>query len=143
VSRLPWSGRSLRALVVMDAAALAVIVVGWFGASGAAIEPRQIAWLSVAASGLVLSGLANGRFVVGGRRAVLESRARVLAGGVVELEPEGSGVPLIGEGQRVSGVNMTLYHQHDCPLAAGKDVRSAPRSQFEGQALAPCEVCQA
>src|SRR5258706_9218315 len=83
----PWRRPWLGGLVAFDATALALIVGGWFGVSGEAIEQRQVAWLSLCVAGLVGSGLANGLWVLGGRREVALGRSAVLPGAAAWAGP--------------------------------------------------------
>ena len=105
-----------------------MVLAGWWGASGASSERRQLGWVNLALGGLVVAGATNAWWLGRCRRVVVLARSAVL--------------PLTTESPRaevlVVGENMTRFHRASCLLVRGKEVRRAEPSE----GYRPCEVCQ-
>jgi hypothetical protein len=122
----------------MNAVALGMVLAGWWGASGASSDRRQLGSVNLALGGLVVAGAANAWWLGRCRRVVVLARSAVLP--LTTASPWLHPVPYGPERTEglVVGENMTRFHRASCLLAKGKEVRPAERSEGYG----PCEVCQ-
>jgi hypothetical protein len=150
----PWTGNDLVIVCVTTIVALGLVAVGWHGVSGEVEVRRQVLWLDLGVAGVLLLGVGNAQWVLRGRRAVGDRRARLLPlGGEPIGEPAGGLTPGAGtagappmaprraEGV-VAGAAMTRYHRPDCELVAGKEVVTAGRNEHAAQGRRPCAVCE-
>ena len=64
------------AVVVVQAVAVAVLAVAWYGASGEVRVADQWAWGALSGSALALSVLANATVIVGFRRRLARAAGR-------------------------------------------------------------------
>jgi hypothetical protein len=135
----PWSGRAVKGLVAVDAAAVATIVVGWYLASGSDPGP-QVPGVNVAIAALCLSAIGHGLWVLQGRRAVGLLRAQLLPSTL--LTEARTAASTRDERLPVSAPEMILYHRADCPLVAGKTAAPATAADHQGAGRTQCPVCQ-
>lgn len=135
----------MKALGAAISAGAAVMFLAWYRASDTVMVDDQVRWASVGLTGAMLVAVAG--FVA---VAVVHRRMRLRFRTVeASLEPclarmsgtmptgpaSGNGVAL------VAASNMQHYHRPDCPLAAGKPVRPAPRADHERAGRRTCAVC--
>lgn len=142
----PWGDGDILGLCAASAVGLVAIVGAWYGISGSASPASQTGWLNAAMAGVVVSALGNCVWILRGRRAVGERRARLVALHEGESGPDAvpmtswedtrtMTVPLM-DTDRVRAGGQRRIHSADCPLVAGKNV--APALLGDG---APCGVC--
>lgn len=133
----PWSPEGLARLLLTNGAALVLLALGWYQASGQVTIRGQLTWLNVSLAGVGLGGVANGAWLLRGRQAVGMARSALLQDrGIPGPAPKRG-----PDGTPVTGPGMTRFHRAGCPFAAGKVVEPAPRAAHERQGLVPCEVC--
>lgn len=145
--RVPWRDRDLVELTAAALVGLIAILLGWFGASGAAAPARQMLWLNIAVVGLALYALGNCLWLMRLRRAVGDRRAALVSFEVAEEEVEMAPEPTLAargpvdrsammSAQWVRGDGMARVHRPDCPVVAGKHVWPAYADDGE-----LCGVC--
>lgn len=152
--RPPHCARDVLGLYVPNVVGLALVVLGWWAASGDAVLSRQVGWMSVAVLGFTVAGVGDLMFFALGRRALIMRRARLLGvpdrgsaavdraflaqmAGDGPVRSSGRDAPVL-----VSGRRMTAFHRERCPMAAGKDVEAATRDSHERAGRKPCPVCK-
>jgi hypothetical protein len=135
----PWTSIDLARLLGINALALLIVAVGWWECSGETTVRGELAWFNVGIVGLGASGVANGTWLMRGRRSVGLARAFVLPEARTPSPTVPAGAP---EEAVVSAANMSRYHRVGCPLAAGKRTTASDRHTFEKRGLAPCETCR-
>jgi hypothetical protein len=140
--REPWNGDALARLVLWNGAGLVLVVLGWYEASGRGRPGPGISWLNVSILGLLVSGAANGMWLLRQRRTVTMARVSILP--VLHRDAALSEGPLkmpAHDEESVTRVwipGLTRYHRQGCPLIAGKEV--SPTQGLEP--LAACEMCE-
>ena len=135
----PWNRRVVGGLIATDVVALALIVVGWFVASGSS-RRSQVPGINLAIGALALSALAHGLWISRARRAVGTYRVRVLPAALVAERPRALAPRT--EADPVASAEMALYHRPGCLLVVGKPVSRQPRRGHEAAGRRPCGVCQ-
>jgi hypothetical protein len=126
-------------LIATDVVALALIIVGWYVASGSS-RRAQVPGINLAIGALALSAVAHGLWVCQARRAVGTYRVRILPAALVTDRPRA--VAPLEETDPVASAEMALYHRPACLLVAGKAVARQPRPGHESAGRRPCGVCQ-
>lgn len=136
----PWTPEGLARLLLMNGAALVLLIVGWYQTSGQLTLRGQLTWFNVSLAGLGLAGFANGAWLLRGRQAVGLARAATVpvASGAGD---GGAARPWSQSTKLVAGPGMSRYHHPSCPFAAGRDVAPATWEDHEDEGLVPCEVC--
>jgi hypothetical protein len=138
--------------LVVVAAGLIVIGIGWNGAAGAGGQiggvtdfRAQLPWLlsgGFLGLALVIFGVAlvvvhNARI----DRSRLEAKLDELVDAVAKSGGNGAATPTSAAGLYVAG--GASYHRPDCRLVGGRDdVRYVTLAEAEATALAPCRVCR-
>ncbi|MGH9036538.1 MAG: hypothetical protein ACRD0O_12315 [Acidimicrobiia bacterium] len=125
-----------------DLAALAGLVLAWWGASGEADVAQQGGWLALATAVVAASVLVNATGFAVVRQCLrrttrtwAERAQRCLPGPAEPARPGPSHGWLSVEGR-------TRYlHRPECPLVAGKAVRSLPVESEPRNGDEPCGVC--
>ena len=126
-------------LIATDVVALALIILGWYVASGSS-RRAQVPGINVAIGALALSAVAHAMWISRARRAVGTYRVCVLpAAPVADRRRAGS---TVAETDPVATAEMALYHRPVCLLVTGKAVAHQPRSSHESAGRRPCGVCQ-
>lgn len=136
--RDPWGQTTIT--VSLGIQLLTFGVLGWafVQARYEATVPDQEPWAVLAVLAAVLSGAANGWWLLTGRRALAQRRQRLFGRG--RGAPVG---PRIAEPDAlVAAAEMTRYHRAGCTLAHGKAVLGAPRSSHEAAGRRPCDWCR-
>lgn len=150
----PYSPKDVLGLYVPNVVGLALVVLGWWAASGDAVITSQVGWMSVAVLGFTVASVGDLMFFALGRRALIMRRARLLGvadrvspavdqaslaqlAGDVHVPSSGPDAPVL-----VSGRRMTVFHRERCPMASGKDVEAATRDSHERAGRKPCPVCK-
>lgn len=144
----PWGADQRVMLALGWVLGVGTVTLGWWGASGEAVVANQIPWMAVGALGLMIAGALNAAWLLAGRRAVgLRCRDAIPA-------PHTDEVPVTVDLRAVTGVDdtagvslvaaarMRYFHRSGCPLARGKPVTAAERSEHVKQRRIPCEVCR-
>lgn len=103
----------------------------------------RVGWVNLAVVGSVVAGLGNTFWLLAGRRAVGERRARLLmpaeSSGVADTRINGHRP---AESVLVALPGGTRYHRPICAFVKGKEVGSGPRSEHDQAGRAPCGVCE-
>lgn len=138
---LPGDVVLLYALSVLGAALL--VASAWATTAADDVSTR-IAWINLGVAGLIVAGTGNAFWLMAGRRAVGERRARLLAVPPVDQEKSSvvpstdmhpdSGLAAVAGGRR--------FHRSHCALVVGKAVTVGSRSRHERAGRRPCGVCQ-
>lgn len=144
----PWGADQRLVLALGWALGFGTVGLGWWGASGEAVVANQIPWMAVGALGVMIAGALNTAWLLAGRRAVgVRCRDGIAA-------PEDDEVPVTVDLRAVTGAGdttavslvaaprMRYFHRSGCPLARGKAVTAAERSEHVEQRRTPCEVCR-
>jgi hypothetical protein len=143
-----WGG-GLGLLVV--AAGLIVIGIGWNGAAGAGGQVRGVTDLRAQLPWLLSGGLLGLALVVFGAALVIvhnaridRSRLEVKLDELVDAIGRGgaaAAAPSSAAGLYVAGGSS--YHRPDCRLVDGRDdIRYVTLAEAEAAALMPCRVCR-
>ena len=147
---LPWTLDHLIKLVIANTIAFGLIAGSWFATSGDGSVRQQLPWVAASLASLVLSGAANGLWLLRGRQLIGLQRVMILpvtgspgksnGNPIPEHHTTGEGVP---ESKRlVSASGMQHYHRPSCSHAAGKSCWAAPRTEHEANGLVACGVCE-
>jgi hypothetical protein len=145
----PWIRRETRlvASLVLLAAGVVFVLLGWYGAAHTNVLPEQIPYLI--SGGLLGLGLiiVAGIFAASAAndRTARELRADIAAAlaGIAHTSPAAAN----GHGASRDDAVFVLagghsYHVAGCPLLEGKDgVQQRSLSQAESGGLAPCKLC--
>ena len=130
--------------------ALGALAIGfsWYRVSGEGKTSDQTTYLNLAVLALILCGLANlGLLLLPARRAVGNRRRYLLS-----LVPDEAVVrSAASTGYRgssagrvlVAGPGLRDFHNHDCPMAAGRGWSPAPREEHLREGRRACRVCEA
>ncbi|MBA3652833.1 MAG: hypothetical protein H0W70_01415 [Actinobacteria bacterium] len=121
-----WNLAGTLRLVIVQLLCLAAIAVALSATANRASINDQIVWLNAAVGAAVISGAANGLWLLALRRATATKRRAVLS----RLDDAAEHVALAGPSaavdERLVAVRgMTLVHRAGCPLVAGKPVAAA------------------
>jgi hypothetical protein len=138
---LPGDVVLLYALSLLGAAL--VLASAWATTAADDVSTR-IAWINLGVAGLIVAGTGNAFWLMAGRRAVGQRRARLLTVPRVDTavsvappredtEPD-RGLAAVAGGRR--------FHRKDCALVADKAVTVGARSRHERAGRRPCGVCQ-
>jgi len=137
--------------LVVIAAGLIVIGIGWNGAAGAGGQINHVTDLRAQLPWLLSGGLLGLALVVFGAALVIVHNARVDRSRLeVKLDElvdavsrggEAAAAPSSAAGLYVAG--GASYHRPDCRLVGGRDdVRYVTLAEAEGAELRPCRVCK-
>ena len=130
-----WRSVHLRALIVADLAAVALLASAWTGSRHAHTLGHQIVWMNLAVLALVVYALSNGTFLFLGRKRA-GARRRVLL-----PEPFATG-ETPSRGDRWVWLPGTMRaHRPGCAFIAGKPVIVASDARIRAEHLQRCEVC--
>jgi hypothetical protein len=127
----------------------AVIGFSWFRASGEGETSDQAVYLNLAVIAVVFCGLANlALLLVPARRAVGNRRQYLLTlvpdGDVVRNAAAAGGYRGSAPGRvLVAGPGLRDFHNHDCPMAAGRGWPPASREEHLREGRTSCRVCEA
>lgn len=148
-----WGSTQRVVLAVGWTLALCAVGFAWFATSTEAVLDDQVRWVAVAAGGVMLAGAVSGAWLLAGRRAVgLRARDALPVpdegeiADVVDLRLKAPAVA--GRAAALNGTafvaasGMRYFHRPDCPLARGKAVAPADRTDHVKSGRAACEVCQ-
>lgn len=127
----PWTSSAVVRSVQIQLVSALLIGAAWYGASGTASFAAEMDWLKLGVGGLVLSGVANGLWLMSGRQAVGVAALQAF-GNVVSKQSERD--PYVAETFAVLG--GTRYHRTGCQMLVGRSSRPA-RAE-----LRPCELCR-
>jgi hypothetical protein len=134
--------------IVLVAAGLLVIGIGWNGAAGAGGQINGVSDLRAQLPWLLSGGFLGLALVVFGAAMVVVHNARVDRARLeakleqlVELAAAGSAAaPASAAGLFVAGASS--YHRPDCRLAGGRsDVSYVTGAEASARGLTPCRVC--
>ena len=130
---------------------LGAIAIGfsWYQAAGRGETSDQTLYVNIAVIAMILCGLANllllllpARRAVGNRRRYLLSL--VPDGPAVRVAASASGYRGPAAGRvLVAGPALRDFHNHDCPMAAGRGWSPASREEHLRAGRIPCRVCEA
>ena len=156
---------------ILVAAGVAAMVFAWARASDTIEVSRQVDWASVGLAGVTALCLGLVGSVLIARQAVALRLARLApvveqtraagqtTGAIARMTAGGTAAPARSNGAAgaegratapgiagamalVAAEQMARYHTATCPLAAGKAVRAASRSDHEAAGRRPCGVCR-
>jgi hypothetical protein len=116
------------------------LTAGYAGASGTLRVSRQVAWVNVAGTALLVSGAGVVLFLTAGRRTIGRRRLGLI-GNVVEgaTATVASTMPAT---DLVAAPNMTKYHRGDCLFVDGKPgVVAATKAGHQQAGRQACGVC--
>lgn len=139
-------------MVLANLAGVAVVLTGYVGVSGGSELSTQFGWLSVAVLGFVGAGVADGLWLMAGRRAVgirlnelLRTYPPILdVPGQREADsPSVARAAVMPSDSLVTAASMTRYHRTDCLLVRDKELSTLHRETAESGGLRPCEICLA
>ena len=142
-------GGGLGLLVV--AAGLLVIGIGWNGAAGAGGEINGVPNLSAQLPWLLSGGILGLGLVVFGAALVIVHNARVdrarletkLDALVDAVSNGGGSVAAPSSAAGIFAAGATSYHRPDCRLVSGRgDVTYLTGAEVAERGLAPCRVCE-
>jgi hypothetical protein len=143
---VPWSVDDFLHWFALLIIGLALVVAGWWMASGRGRLNDQVGPASLAVAGVILASAGHVVWVLRGRRAVGERMARVasaqwLAGNPnLPVEPD----PAVGASTDtlvVAADASTLFHLHGCPLVRDRAWPAVTRASAEAAGRSPCRVC--
>jgi hypothetical protein len=139
----PWTSTELSRVVLANALGLAMIAISWYQVADQLTSRDELAWLNVGIVGVAIAGVANGMWLLRGRRNIGIARVMVLPdvpGRAASAWPNRLAEDL--DNASVASAEMTRYHRPSCPLVEGKNVTAAPRRQHERVGRVPCELCE-
>lgn len=147
--RRPWGSGEAFALTTGNVTAISFVIGGWLGMSNERLVEGQLPWVALAGAGALIAGLSNASWLVAGRRTVAERQAAIFGARlpvlVARLSP-GAGVEVAAKAESSSDLvatqTMLRYHRPWCPLADGKNVVAATRTEHERCGRIPCEACR-
>jgi hypothetical protein len=127
-------------LVVMASFGFLLLLIAWIRTASLADFDRQLSWVNCGGFGLVVGGVALGRWVLIGRQRVTD-RGRDLFG---QISGWGSatGAEGVPSGEFVATDEMTRYHSPQCLLVARKPTRARSLTAHRSAGRRPCEVCR-
>ena len=137
--------------LVVVAAGLLVIGIGWNGAAGAGGEINGVPNLSAQLPWLLSGGILGLGLVVFGAALVIVHNARVDRARLetkfdqlVDAVSSGSGtVAAPSSAAGIYAAGGTSYHRPDCRLVSGRsDVNYVTGAEVAGRGLSACRVCQ-
>lgn len=138
---LRWLG-----LVVIGTA---LIVTGWWMASGQGHLDDQVGPASLAAAGAIVTSVAHVLWILRGRRTVGERMERITnapwidSGGIDTGALLGgqSALPAAPRATLVAAPESQLFHRPSCPMVRGRAWLAAERTQHEMAGRRPCGLC--
>jgi hypothetical protein len=124
------------------AAGTVAMVYAWYQTTQTISVERQARWATAGLVGLAATCLAMLFAVLAARRAVA-TRVSAAAGPLTHRRP----APAAGAGSApaewlVAAPGMARFHRASCPMASGKPVRPASRSEHEATGRRPCGMCE-
>lgn len=142
----PWQRRDAVAPGVLAVAGVAVLAVGWVGASGEFVWRDQVGWLVTACVGTAVVVLGGALWLLVGFREVrrgfrdLRADQRRILGLASTPEPAMDRVSAVSTNPDglVTSAGMTRAHRPDCLLMRGKPATAVP----DPDRHARCGVCE-
>jgi hypothetical protein len=145
----PWSRRRVAGVVAANAAGLALVFVGWWQSAGTTRVATELDWFNLCVGGLVVSGVANGLWLVMLRRSVTITGLAVLGApkSPMPVDPDCSaalerGPRSLPAEQLFAVPGLSRFHRPACPLIAGKPATISSVSTHERSGRRRCEVCE-
>jgi hypothetical protein len=138
----PWTAKQRLMLAVLLAIGVAGLIAGYAGTSGTLRVSRQVVWVNVAGTALLVSGAGVVLFLTAARRAIGRRRLRLFgdlgaAQGATVDQSAG-----IAAADLVSAPTMTKYHRADCSFVDGKgDLKVASSVDHQKVGKQACGVC--
>jgi hypothetical protein len=143
----PWPAEAVVNLYAGTLVALGALAAGWWGASGADHISHQLAWLNVAAAGVVAAGTANVAWLLRGRRALgLRTRLDPGASGsgpaIVAVTVAATGAAAERDASALFALTgLGLFHRPGCPMLAGRPAAGASEAVHSSAGRLACGVC--
>lgn len=140
----PWEADDLARILVFQVVAAAVVAVSWWIVSGTGDLQKQMLWLRIGVAGVLLSGIANGVWLMRGRRLVGLARRVVLeAFEPVVSRPVASATTTSPTAARefVAVPGTSRFHVGTCTLVRGKETVRGERSWHSAEGRSACEAC--
>jgi hypothetical protein len=136
-----WQPADVVLLYGLNLLGIALVLASAWATTATDDMSTRVAWVNLGVVGVLVAGVGNTFWLMTGRRAVGERRARLLA------VPASTGGPSVnGDGpERVQLVALqggSRFHRQTCPLVDGKSVVVSSRARHEREGLAPCGVCE-
>jgi hypothetical protein len=140
-----WTGNDRLLLAATTLLGFGLVAAGWFGTSGEVEVRREVPWLNLGVTGVLLLSAGQTQWILAARKRVGERRVRLLPDGrpatvAVPAPARLSAVPALAT--VVATEAMTRYHRPDCQLVAGKPATSDRRETHEADGRTACTICQ-
>lgn len=139
----PWRPQEQVSLLTGLALSGLVALGGWVGASEQARLVDQYPWFTLAALGIVGSGVVQGRWLLAGFAEVRRRQREVLS----ELPSRAQQAPRVVnvDAEKYPGLVVVRgatgrYHRADCRMVAGKPTEAWTPSP--GESRQPCGLCR-
>jgi hypothetical protein len=140
----PWTGGEIAQTVILQAVAVGLVMVGWYGASGSTTPRSQLSWVCLGLLGVVICGAANAITIASGRRSLRQRQHTALVtfdGALASLVPRGARAER--DELRVASPASRLYHRPGCPLIVGRDgVVAIATAEHADGGRQPCGWCE-
>lgn len=136
----PWTLSEVRATFVSIVLSVAMLIIGWWLASGTGQVNRQIGAVVLGIAAVVALGIGSFFWLLQGRRAVALRQSQIL--GRVEATVSAAAEKDLPETDLELPVRLAesnRYHRPSCVLVHGKPVTPASRVRDAG--TEPCEMC--
>jgi hypothetical protein len=143
----PWARRDALLPGLLIAAGVVLLVIGWFGISDAIALNRQMRWLALGITGIIVGGLGMVVWLLFGLTTITRLRRAVYAeiDRRVSLAERAADAPAAATAEARVGfgtvTGMRHYHRADCLMLAGKQASFAAAAEFTEAGLTPCGVC--
>ena len=138
----PWTAKQRLMLAVLLAIGVAGLLAGYAGTSGTLRVSRQVVWVNVAGTGLLLSGAGVVLFLTVARREIGRRRLSLFG------DLEAARVATVGQSADISAADlvtaptMTKFHRADCSFVDGKTgLKVASSVDHQKVGKQPCGVC--
>ena len=139
-----WLAGDVVLLYALSVLGAALVLASAWATTAADDVSTRIAWINLGVAGLLVAGTGNAFWLMAGRRAVGERRARLLA--VPQVDTEVSVALPSADTEPDSGLAAVAgggrFHRKHCALVVGKAVTVGARSRHERAGRRPCGVCQ-
>lgn len=138
----PWEADDLSRLLVFQVVAGGILAVSWWIVSGTGDLDKQMLWLRIGVTGVLLSGIANGVWLMRGRRLVGLGRRVVLeAFEPLATVPDLHRSDSAHAGQYVAVPGTSRFHVASCSLVRGKVTVRGDQAWHAAENRSACEAC--
>jgi hypothetical protein len=142
VAASPWNAKQRLMLAVLLVIGIAGLIAGYVGTSGTLRVSRQVAWINLAGTALLVSGAGVVLFLTAARREIGRRRLSLFGDLAISESTTVSLAAGIGAADLVSATTMTKYHRADCSFVDDKSgLKVATAIDHEKIGKRPCGVC--